>query len=78
MIDSLVKIFEAGLSIWQSKQSKKYMEAVLDLKEKRQKELDKDDPDYNKCDYYERSLCNLAELASTEIKRQAVKDMQRE
>ena len=76
LIDSFLKIFEAGLSIWETAQSRKYMEAVLDLKQKRQKELDKENPDYNKCDYYERCLYNLAELCSTQIKRSKTKDMQ--
>lgn len=76
MIEPLIKIFEAGLSIWNTSQSRKYQKAVLDLKEKRAKELDKDNPDYNITDMCERQLCFLAELASTEIKGQAFKDLQ--
>ena len=76
MINSLLKIFEAGLSIWQNAQSKKYQEAVLDLKQKRAKELEKENPDHNLVDRYERELCWLADLASTEIKGQAFKDLQ--
>tara|TARA_Y100001937_G_scaffold13127_1_gene17134 strand:+ start:2909 stop:3148 length:240 start_codon:yes stop_codon:yes gene_type:complete len=76
MIESLLKIFEAGLSIWQTAQSRKYQKAVLDLKEKRAKELEKEHPDHNIVDRCERELCWLAELASTEIKGQAFKDLQ--
>jgi hypothetical protein len=76
MIDSLVKIFEAGLSIWATAQSRKYQKAVLDLKIKRAKELEKTNPDYNFVDRCERELCWLADLASTEIKGQAFKDLQ--
>ena len=75
MVNSLFKIFEAGLSIWDDAQSKKYLKAVLDLKEKRQKELDKKNPCNNYVDFLERSLSNLAELASIEIARSKTKDM---
>ena len=76
MIDSLLKIFEAGLSIWQTAQSTKYQKAVLDLKQQRAKELEKDNPDHNLIDRCERELCWLADLAATEIKGQAFKDLQ--
>ncbi len=75
MIESLLKIFEAGLSIWETAQSRKYQKAVLDLKQRRADELEKDKPDHNVIDRCERELCWLAELASTEITRQKVKDL---
>lgn len=76
MIDSLVRIFEASLTIWKHAQSTKYQKAVLDLKRKIAKENEKEKPDYSYIDRCERELCWLADLASTEIKGQAFKDLQ--
>ena len=76
MINSLLNIFEVSLRLWKTKQSRKYQEAVLDLKTKRAKELEKDNPDHNIVDRCGRELCWLADLASTEIKGQAFKDLQ--
>lgn len=75
MFDTLLDIFEAGLSIWETRQSRKYQVAVLDLKRKRAKELDKEKPDYNLVDRYERDLFYLARLASAEIRGQKTKDL---
>tara|TARA_Y100001938_G_scaffold88537_1_gene121368 strand:- start:567 stop:794 length:228 start_codon:yes stop_codon:yes gene_type:complete len=75
MLDSLINIFEAGLSLWDTAQSRKYQVAVLDLKLKRAKELDKENPNYNYTDRLERELFYLANLAATEIKRSKTKDL---
>ena len=75
MLDSLINIFEAGLSLWDTAQSRKYQVAVLDLKRKRDKELDKENPNYNYTDRLERELFYLANLAATEIKRSKTKDL---
>lgn len=75
MIESLLKIFEAGLSIWETAQSRKYQKAVLDLKRRRANELRKDRPDHNVIDHCEHELCILAELVSNEITGQKIKDL---
>lgn len=75
MFESLLKIFEAGLSIWDTAQSRKYKKSVLDLKRKRAKELEKEFPDYDFVDKCERQLQWLAELFASEIKGQKTKDL---
>ena len=75
MFESLLKIFEAGLSIWDTAQSRKYKESVLDLKLKRAKELEKEFPCYNSIDKWERQLLFLSELFCSEIKGQKTKDL---
>ncbi len=75
MFESLLKIFEAGLSIWDTAQSRKYKKSVLDLKQKRAKELEKEFPDHNIVDKCERQLQWLAELFATEVKGQKTKDL---
>lgn len=75
MIESLINIFEAGLSLWDTAQSRKYMVAVLDLKQKRARELEKENPNWNYTDRIERELFYLADLASVEIKRQEAKNL---
>lgn len=75
MIRELINIFEAGLSLWDTKQSRKYREAVLDLKKKRADELEKQTPDLNLVDRYERQLLWMADLAATEIRGQKTKDL---
>ncbi len=75
MFESLLKIFEAGLSIWDTAQSRKYKKSVLDLKRKRAKELEKEFPDYDVVDKCERQLQWLAELFASEIKGQKTKDL---
>ena len=75
MFESLLKIFEAGLSIWDTAQSRKYKKSVLDLKLKRAKELEKEYPCYNSIDKWERQLLFLSELFCSEIKGQKTKDL---
>ena len=75
MLDSLINIFEAGLSLWDTAQARKYQVAVLDLKQKRAKELEKENPNYNFTDRIERELYYLANLAATQIKRSKTEDM---
>tara|TARA_Y100001937_G_scaffold70639_1_gene96143 strand:- start:2680 stop:2916 length:237 start_codon:yes stop_codon:yes gene_type:complete len=76
MFQSMLRILEAGLSIWETAQSRKYRKAVLDLKEKRAKELEKEHPDFDVVDKCERQLQWLGELFATEAKGQAFKDLQ--
>ena len=75
MLDSLINIFEAGLSLWDTAQSRKYQVAVLDLKQKRAKELEKENPNWNYTDRIERELYYLANLAASEIKRSKTEDL---
>ena len=76
MFESLLNVFEAGLSIWGTAQSRKYKKAVLDLKEKRAKELEKENPDYNVVDKCERQLQWLSQLFCSELKGQKVENLQ--
>ena len=76
MFESLLKILEAGLSIWDTAQSRKYRKQVLQLKLKRSRELEKENPDYNLVDSIEQQLQFTGELFAAQAKGQAFKDLQ--
>ena len=76
-VETILKVLEAGLSIWQSAQSTKYQKAILDLKRKRDDELNKGDKmDHAYLDKLERDIMWLSELFSSEVKSEAFKNMQ--
>lgn len=76
-IDTLLKVLEAGLNLWNTRQSRKYQEAIIDLKKKRDDELNKGDTmDHAYIDKLERDIMYLSELFSTEVRSEAFKNLQ--
>jgi len=69
MFKSIGKILGAALSIWDSKQATKYQKLQLKLEKAYDEENDKDSPDHNILDRYERDILRLSNLVATEIKR---------
>ena len=68
MFNSIVKILGAALSIWDSKESRKYLKKVYKLEKKYDKEYDKEYPDHNVLDHIERDMIRLSDLVAKEIK----------
>jgi len=76
-IETLLKVLEAGLQLWNTKQSRKYQESIMDLKKRRDDELNKgDEMDHAYLDKLERDIMFLSNLFSTEIKSEAFKNLQ--
>lgn len=76
-VETILKVLEAGLSIWKNAQSTKYQKAILDLKRKRDDELNKGDKmDHAYLDKLERDIMWLSELFSSEVKSEAFKNLQ--
>ena len=76
-IETLLKVLEAGLQLWNTKQSRKYQESIMDLKKRRDDELNKgDEMDHAYLDKLERDIMFLSNLFSTEIKSEALKNLQ--
>lgn len=69
MIKSIFKLLGSALSIWESKEAKKYLTKVLDLEKRYDAENDKENIDHNILDRIERDLMRLSDLVSLEIKR---------
>lgn len=67
MIDSLFKALAAGLSLWQSKEARKYLDEVIKLKEQWYEEYNKDMPDNNKLDTIELQLHNITSVFSSQV-----------
>lgn len=76
-IETILKVLEAGLSIWQNTQATKYQKAILDLKQRRDDELNKGElADDAYLDKLERDILWLSNLFSTEVKSEAFKNLQ--
>ena len=76
-IDTLLKVLEAGLTLWNTRQSRKYQESILDLKKKRDDELNKGDKmDDSYLHKLERDILFLSDLFATEVRSEAFKNLQ--
>lgn len=76
-IETILKVLEAGLSIWQHSQSTKYQKAILDLKKRMDDELNKGDKaDDAYLHKLERDLLWLSDLFATEVRSEAFKNLQ--
>lgn len=76
-IETLLKVLEAGLKLWNTRQSRKYQESIMDLKKKRDDELNKgDEMDHAYLDKLERDIMFLSNLFATEIRSEAFKNLQ--
>lgn len=76
-IETLLKVLEAGLQLWNTRQSRKYQESIIDLKKKRDDELNKgDEMDHAYLDKLERDIMFLSNLFATEARSEAFKNLQ--
>jgi len=62
MINTLIQVLSAGLSIWKSKESRKYKDKLIDLEKKIYAEYNKENPDNAVLDnlYFELQLVGKA------------------
>jgi hypothetical protein len=63
---ALIQSLKFGLSLWVSKESRKYLDEVLALEQSKYEELkkDKDDRDHGYLDNIDNRLCLIAETVS--------------
>ena len=76
-IETLLRVLDAGLQLWNTRQSRKYQESIMDLKKKRDDELNKGDKmDHAYLDKLERDIMFLSNLFATEIRSETFKNLQ--
>ena len=76
-IETLLRVLDAGLQLWNTRQSRKYQESIIDLKKKRDDELNKGDKmDHAYLDKLERDIMFLSNLFATEIRSETFKNLQ--
>lgn len=68
MIESIFKILESALGIWQNENSTKYLKRLYKLQKEYDDENDKDIPNRNILDRTERDILRLSNLVATQIK----------
>lgn len=66
MISSVFKVLEAGLGLWKSKESRKYLDKVIKLKREWYEEYNKETSDHAILDNIERELLILCESFSSQ------------
>lgn len=64
---ALIEALKSGLSIWDSKEKRKYWDEVLKLEKKYYEEYNKDRPDMARLDYYDFRLCLVSKGFSSEV-----------
>lgn len=69
MFESLAGALEAGLSLWSSKESRKYLDEVIRLRKEYYEEDNKERPDMARLDRIEFQLCNLCEAFSAKVRK---------
>ncbi len=74
MIESLIGALAAGLALWQSKEKRKYLDELLELKREYYEEDNKTRPDMAKLDRIEFQLCLLSQAFSTKVGEQNSKN----
>ena len=76
-IETLLRVLDAGLQLWNTRQSRKYQESIMDLRKKRDDELNKGDKmDHAYLDKLERDIMFLSNLFATEIRSETFKNLQ--
>lgn len=76
-IETLLRVLEAGLKLWNTRQGRKYQESIMDLKKKRDDELNKgDEMDHAYLDKLERDIMYLSNLFAAEIRSETFKNLQ--
>ena len=76
-IETLLRVLDAGLQLWNTRQSRKYQESIMDLKKKRDDELNKgDEMDDAYLHKLERDILYLSNLFATEIRSETFKNLQ--
>ena len=66
-MESLFKALAAGLSLWESKESRKYLDKVIKMKKEWYEEYNKERPDNNVLDTIELELCSITETFSSQV-----------
>lgn len=74
MFASLVGALEAGLSLWKSKESRKYIDKVTNLKRDYYEEDNKERPDMALLDNIEFELRLVSESFGSQVRKQNLKD----
>jgi len=67
MVESLFKVLASGLSLWQSKESRKYLDKLIRLKKEWYEEYNLDRPDMAKLDNIEFELRLLSEAFASKV-----------
>jgi len=67
MIDSLFKALASGLSLWESKESRKYIDKLLKLEKEYYVETNKELPDDAVLDNIRYELCFLSKAFSSKV-----------
>ncbi len=67
MTELVFKLLSSGLSLWESKEKRKYLDKVIDLKKRWYLEINKDDSDDSVLDSIELELRILAETFSSQV-----------
>lgn len=70
MFESLAGALEAGLSLWTSKESRKYIDKVIKLRKEYYEEDNKDRPDMALLDNLEFELRLVSESFGSQIRKQ--------
>ena len=68
MIDSLFKVLGSALSIWESKESRKYIDKLVALEKEYYAEINKDRPDMARLDIINSELRFLGEAFNSKVK----------
>lgn len=76
MIESVLKILEAGLSLWESTEKRKYVDAIIKLKKEYYEEIKNPKPDNAILDYIEFRLQLLGNSFASQIAGSKVDNMQ--
>ena len=74
MIKPLMDILGAGLSLWEAKEKRKYLDKFLKLKKEYYEESKKDQPDHAVLDDIEFNLQLLGSSFSSEVERSKAMD----
>lgn len=70
MWEAFSKALASGLSLWESKESRKYMDKLIKLRRQRREELNKDHPDHATLDDLEFELQLLGEAFYSKVGEQ--------
>lgn len=67
MFDSLAKALASGLSLWESKEARKYQDKLMKLRRKQREELNREDPDMAVLDNLRFELYNLSDAFNSQV-----------
>jgi len=67
MVQALILALKSGLSLWESKESRKYLDQVLKLERKIYEENSEERPDMARLDNLNFQLCIISEAISSDL-----------